>query len=211
MVTSSPPLLYLALLALNLSTCIAFLPQALLQQPNSKRIHAGADDDSFHGTAITGRVEDAGQRKLCLALFMVPRYNKETKRWSPTSPEEEASAGYSPFGSLLRQGPVPFIQRLRDPDGYDQGVLKMLANENFASRDEAQGNMDAYLQNPNDYALQKLEEKRTGVKYDYANANMSGGDLALTAAWTGVLLSVVARVLYVSQNGCDTFCQTYHW
>ena len=193
MTTSSLPLLYLALLALNLSTCIAFLPQAPQQQPNSKRIHAGADNDEVK------------------KLFMVPRYNKETKRWSPTSPEEEASAGYSPFGSLLRQGPVPFIQRLRDPDGYDQGVLKMLANENFASRDEAQGNMDAYLQNPNDYALQKLEEKRTGVKYDYANANMSGGDLALTAAWTGVLLSVLARVLYVSQNGCDTFCQTYHW
>ena len=106
---------------------------------------------------------------------------------------------------------MPFFQRLRDPDGYDQGVLKMLANENFASRDEAQGNMDAYLQNPNDYALQKLEEKRTGVKYDYANANMSVGDLALTAAWAGVLLSVVARVVYVSMNGCDQFCQTYHW
>lgn len=195
MVTGSLP--FLALLALTSSTCIAFMPQALQQlQPSSKRIHAGADDnDSFSSTT----------------LFMVPRYDKETKRWSPTSPEEEASAGYSPFGSLLRQGPVPFIQRLRDPDGYDQGVLKMLAIENFASRDEAQGNMDAYLQNPNDYALQKLEEKRTGVKYDYANANMSGGDLALTAAWTGVLLSVLARVLYVSQNGCDTFCQTYHW
>ena len=187
-------LLSLALLALTSSTCIAFVPQALLQQPNSKRIRAGADDDSSSTTR-----------------FMVPRYDKETKRWSPSSPEEEASAGYPPSGSLLRQGPVPFFQRLRDPDGYDQGVLKMLANENFASRDEAQGNMDAYLQNPNDYALQKLEEKRTGVKYDYANANMSGGDLALTAAWTSVLLTVVARVLFVNLNGCDSFCQTYHW
>jgi len=144
-------------------------------------------------------------------LFMAPRYDEEAKRWAPTSPDEEASAGYSPFGSLLRQGPIPFLQRIRDPDGYDQGVLKMLANEDFASRDEAQGNMDAYLQNPNDYAEQKLEEKRTGVKYDYANANMNAGDLALTAAWTGVLLSVVARVVYVSQNGCDEFCQAYHW
>ena len=161
-----------------------------------KKNSAGADDADYSSSTT---------------LFMVPRYDKETKRWSPSSPEEEASAGYPPSGSLLRQGPVPFFQRLRDPDGYDQGVLKMLANENFASRDEAQGNMDAYLQNPNDYALQKLEEKRTGVKYDYANANMSAGDLALTAAWTGVLLSVLARVAYVAQNGCDEFCQTYHW
>ena len=193
MMIGSLLLLSLALFALTSSTCIAFMPQAL-QQPNSERIRAGADDDSSSTTR-----------------FMVPRYDKETKRWSPSSPEEEASAGYSAFGSLLRQGPVPFLQRLRDPDGYDQGVLKMLANENFASRDEAQGNMDAYLQNPNDYALQKLEEKRTGVIYDYANANMSAGDLALTAAWTSVLLTVVARVLFVNLNGCDSFCQTYHW
>ena len=197
--TGSLTVLCLALLAFTSSTCVcvAFVPQQQQQlQPSaSKRIRSGANDDSSSSST----------------LFMAPRYDKETKRWSPTSPEEEASAGYSPFGSLLRQGPVPFFQRLRDPDGYDQGVLKMLANENFASRDEAPGNMDAYLQNPNDYALQKLEEKRTGVKYDYANANMSVADLALTAAWAGVLLSVVARVVYVSMNGCDQFCQTYHW
>lgn len=144
-------------------------------------------------------------------LSMAPRYDKGTKRWSPTSSSEEESAGYSPVGSLIRFGPVPFVRRLTDPDGYNQGVLKMMANENFASRDEAQGNMDAYICNPNDWTLQKLEEKRTGVKYDYANANMSAVDLALTAAWAGVLLSVVARVVYVSQNGCDEFCQTYHW
>lgn len=152
-------------------------------------------------------------RARCVAL-MVPRYDESTQRWSPSSPEEEASEGYSPFGSLIRQGPVPFVRRLVDPDSYDQGVLKMMTTENGGtgmSRDEAQGNMDAYLQNPNDWALQKLEEKRTGIKYDYANANMDVFSLVLTAAWTGVLLSVLARVLYVYQNGCDEFCQTYHW
>lgn len=147
-------------------------------------------------------------------VAMVPRYDEEAQRWSPSTPEEEAGKGYSPIGSLIRQGPVPFVRRLVDPDSYDQGVLKMMATESGGSgmtRDEAQGNMDAYLQNPNDWAVQKLEEKRTGIKYDYANANMDVFSLVLTTAWTGVLLSVLGRVLYVSLNGCDEFCQTYHW
>jgi len=83
---------------------------------------------------------------------MAPKYDPETSRWAPSSPEEEASAGYSAFGSLIRQGPSPFIQRLTNPDEYDQGVLKMMEKDNM-SRDEAQGNMDAYIRNPNDWVI----------------------------------------------------------
>jgi hypothetical protein len=80
------------------------------------------------------------------SLRMAPKYNSETSRWTPSSPDEEASAGYPAFGSLLRQGPNPFIQRNLNADEYDQGVLKMMANDGM-SRNEAQGNMDAYIRN----------------------------------------------------------------
>ena len=77
---------------------------------------------------------------------MVPKYDPKTERWTASSPEEEASAGYPAWGSLLRQGPSPFFQRVFNADDYDQGVLKMM--ERFGmSRDEAQGNMDAHIRN----------------------------------------------------------------
>ncbi len=113
---------------------------------------------------------------------------------------------------MIRQGPVPFFQRLQDPDKYDQAVLKLMAmSDPVMSRDEAQGNMDAYLQNPNDWALQKLEEKNGAPVFEYATANMESGDLILTGAWTGVLLTLVGRILYVNAFGCDEFCRQYHW
>lgn len=147
-------------------------------------------------------------------LAMAPRYDSRTGRYSPSRPEEEASAGYGPLGSLLRQGPVPFVRRLVKPEKYDQGVLKMMADDPSGvgrSRDTAQGNMDAFLCNPNDYALQKLEEKAGAPEFDYGQANMELGQLALTAAWSGVLLALVSRIVYVSVSGCDEFCQTFHW
>jgi hypothetical protein len=143
-------------------------------------------------------------------LRMAPKYDSSTSRWEASTPDEDSSAGYGPVGSLLRQGPVPFLQRLRDPDSYNQAVLKMMASENM-DRNEAQGNMDAYLLNPNDWALQKMEEKNGAPKFDYANANMDQGDLILTASWAGILLALVARIAYVSYFGCDSFCQAYHW
>lgn len=91
-------------------------------------------------TNVLRRVEQSSP------LPMAPKYNSETSRWTPGSPDEEVSAGYPPFGSLLRQGPSPFIQRILNPDDYDQGVLKMMASEGM-SRNEAQGNMDAYIRN----------------------------------------------------------------
>lgn len=145
-------------------------------------------------------------------LNMAPKYNKTTKKWSPSNADESESAGYGPLGTLLRQGPVPFFNRIKDPEQYDQAVLKMMSGDStMTSRDEAQANMDAFLQNPNDWVLQKLEDKKNGTKYDYNKANMSTGDLILTGAWTLILLSLAARIIYVNLNGCDTFCQTYHW
>ena len=72
--------------------------------------------------------------------MMAPRFDPSTQQWYPTKPEEESSAGYGPIGSLIRAGPLPFIQRIINSDNYDQGVLKYMAKEGV-SRVEAQGNM----------------------------------------------------------------------
>jgi hypothetical protein len=158
---------------------------------------------STHGVAT---------HRVAKSLHMAPKYDPTTGRWEPMDSEEDSSAGYSALGSLIRQGPVPFFQRIKDPDMYDQAVLKMMAtSEQTMSRDEAQGNMDAYLQNPNDWALQKMEEKNGAPVFDYANANMDSEDLILTAAWAGLLLTLVGRIAYVSAFGCDDFCRQYHW
>lgn len=141
---------------------------------------------------------------------MAPKYDAKTSRWSAMSPEEEASAGYSTWGSLIRQGPSPFFQRIFNADDYEQGVLKMMARDGM-SRNEAQGNMDAYIRNPNDWALQKVEEQRGAPKIDYANANTNVGDLILTAAWSCVVFAFIARATYLYTIGCDSFCQEYHF
>mmetsp|Transcript_40422 Transcript_40422/g.41068 ORF Transcript_40422/g.41068 Transcript_40422/m.41068 type:complete len:80 (+) Transcript_40422:187-426(+) len=49
--------------------------------------------------------------------------------------------------------------------------------------------MDAYMANPNDWVVQKLEEKNNGAeKYDYANANMDSEQLVLTGTWVLILI-----------------------
>eukprot|EP00559_Dactyliosolen_fragilissimus_P006966 CAMPEP_0184856850 /NCGR_PEP_ID=MMETSP0580-20130426/2028_1 /TAXON_ID=1118495 /ORGANISM="Dactyliosolen fragilissimus" /LENGTH=113 /DNA_ID=CAMNT_0027352111 /DNA_START=225 /DNA_END=563 /DNA_ORIENTATION=- len=113
---------------------------------------------------------------------MAPRFDPSTQKWYPTKPDEEASSGYGPLGSLIRAGPLPFFQRIINPDQYEQGVLKYIAQEGV-SRIEAQGNMDAYIENPNDWTYQKLQEKQGKPKRDYANANTSPKQLTLSAIW----------------------------
>lgn len=80
------------------------------------------------------------------ALSMAPRFDKTEQRWYATKPEEEDGSSYGPVGSLIRAGPKPFLQRIITPDMYDQAVLKYMASEG-CDRKEAQGNMDAYLEN----------------------------------------------------------------
>ena len=51
-------------------------------------------------------------------------------------------------------------------------------------RKEAQGNMDAFLDNPQDWGYQKVQEKEAGAfKKDYANANMDPKSVVLSTVW----------------------------
>ena len=98
-------------------------------------------------------------------LSMAPRFDKSTGKWFTDNPEEMDGASYGPIGSLYRAGPKPFLQRIFNADTYDQAVLKYMAQDG-CDRKEAQGNMDAFLENPQDWAYQKVQEKNGAYKKD---------------------------------------------
>jgi len=144
------------------------------------------------------------------SLSMVPRFDKKTNRWFTDDPEEMDGSSYGPIGSLYRAGPKPFLQRITNPDIYDQAVLKYMAQDK-CDRKEAQGNMDAYLDNPQDWAYQKTCEKNGAYKKDYANANMEPKQVALTTIWGVGVVYFIGNLVYNSFTGgmmSDSFQRT---
>jgi len=100
--------------------------------------------------------------------------------------------GYDAFGTLLRQGPIPFVKRVTEPEKYELSVQNYMAQER-CSRTEAQGNMDAFNANPNDWTFQKLQEKKGGPKYDYAKAP-STDRIVLTLAWAAIVVGLALKI-----------------
>ena len=136
-------------------------------------------------------------RTASSSLAMAPRFDKDTAKWIPSSPQEDASAGYGPIGSLLRQGPAPFFQRIVNADEYDQAVLKFMAGEQ-CTRNEAQASMDAYLRNPNDWAFNRFEEQKTGKKVDYFA--IKPDQIVLTLVWSAIVIAAASRAAYCLAN-----------
>jgi hypothetical protein len=108
--------------------------------------------------------------------------------------------GYGPIGSLLRQGPVPFFIRIVNPSTYDAAVEKYMALEK-CDRITAQANMDAYFQDPNGWAANKLRSRKTGVDINYNQANMDPKSLVLTAIWSAGLAYLAIRIYTVQVLG----------
>jgi hypothetical protein len=121
-----------------------------------------------------------------------PKFDKSTQKWLYTSDDQKPEAGYPPLNTLLLHGPKPYFERIVRGDQYEQAVLKFMAVEKIG-RIEAQGNMDAYLRNPNDWAVDKLEEKRTGRKPDYTTLKQS--KIALSALWSGLVFFYAWRAI----------------
>jgi hypothetical protein len=132
--------------------------------------------------------------KIC----MVPRYDKSSRRWSPSGPEEGPDASYAPWVSLVRQGPTPFITRIFKSDEYEQAVLKFMAGDKV-DRTEAQANMDAYLRNPSDWQYNRIK----GYKIDYSRP-VEIQQIVLTIAWSTVVLGLIGRGIYCVETG-DNF------
>ena len=133
-----------------------------------------------------------GRAQSRRAATRPPLLGRAQSRLQAQSEEE----GYSAFGSLTRQGPVPFFIRLAKPDTYNAAVSKYQALEKV-SRLEAMANMDAYFQDPNGWAGQKLREKKGAPKLDYIEVNQDPGALALTAVWAVGITGLFWRIFQV--------------
>lgn len=149
------------------------------------------------------------QRILCIASVLIlsvtafkATYQKSTlfSLKQKLKASNENSEGYGPIGSLLRQGPVPFFIRIVKPDTYEAAVKKYMLLEKV-DKITAQGNMDAYFQDPNGWASNKLRERKTGIKIDYANANIDKNSLVLTAIWSTGILALGYRIFAVQVLG----------
>ena len=88
----------------------------------------------------------------------------------------------------------------------------MQQNKTNNTFQEAQGNMDAFLENPQDWAYQKMAEKNGAAVKDYANANMQPKQILLSTIWAGVvvvfaydLVTGVADGRYGKAEGTDLF------
>lgn len=63
-------------------------------------------------------------------------------------------------------------------------------------RKEAQGNMDAFLDNMQDWAYQKTAEQNGAYKKDYANANMQPKQVILSTVWGVGVIYFIGSLIY---------------
>jgi hypothetical protein len=154
--------------------------------------HSHIERSSIHNSDVIFRYSKT------FSFFMVPRYDKSSKRWYPSGPEEGPEASYGPWVTLLRQGPTPFFTRVFQPDDYEQAVLKFMAGDKV-DRTEAQGNMDAYLRNPSDWQYNRVK----GYKVNYSSP-IQISQILLTLIWSIVVLGLIGRGLYCLESG-DNF------
>jgi len=141
----------------------------------------------------------------------LPTFDKNTQLWSPAEGAEEP---YSIGRTLLGNGPVPALNRLTSSGDYMQAVYKFQAVEKCTLR-YSQGSMDAYLENPNDWAFQRSSEERGGYKKKYGEP-IAKKQLLLTVVWGVGITSAIGNFAFslISGNICDghaemQFCKVF--
>ena len=130
------------------------------------------------------------------ALHMAPQF--KNGRFEPTTDAEGPEAGYGVGKTFLLQGPKPAFTRIFQPDDYEQAVLKFMAQDK-CDRDTAQGNMDAYLRNPQDWAFNRMEQEKKGIVYNYTD--ISAKQIALVLVWSGIVSLFAGRAVYSLVTG----------
>lgn len=79
---------------------------------------------------------------------------------------------------------------------FNKAVLKYMAQDGKCDRKEAQGNMDAFLENPQDWAYQKVSEQNGSFVKDYANANMQPKQVILSTVWGAGVIYFIGSLIY---------------
>jgi hypothetical protein len=124
----------------------------------------------------------------------LPKYDKGRNKWIATGPNQLPDSGYGPIKTLFLQGPKPYMTRILQNDDYEQAVLKFMASDKIISRDVAQGNMDAYLRNPQDWMYNRMESTKKGFTIDYTKLEIK--DIVLVSVWSITVISIIGRIAY---------------
>lgn len=144
-----------------------------------------------HAFAPTARQQSRLLSHCLIATRMVPKFENET--WVAQSVEEMPGAGYDVIGTFIRQGPKPAFTRIFQPEEYEQAILKFMAAEE-CDRNTAQGNMDAYIRNSQQWLAKRREEESNGFKVDYVTIKVT--DVALVAGWGAIATYWVTQLTY---------------
>lgn len=171
------------------TTTMTALPILLLLRQRQQRV------SSADGTAA--------QRRL--PHRMAPQYVND--EWRYESDAERPAAGYGVLGTLLRHGPKPAATRVLQAAAYEQAVLKFMAGDR-CDRETAQGNMDAYLRNPQDWTYARMEDVKNGYERQRDYVTIAPLQIASVLVWTAVVTFCVARGLYCLATG-DYFVCTW--
>ena len=139
-----------------------------------------------------------GGKKAASTKLPLPTYDEATNRYTK-NPLDDGEYPYDAVGSALRHGPSPFLTRVFNADEYEQGVMKYMLSAKV-SRAEATGNTDAKLNNPLDWAYQKMEEKNGKPPVDYTRLDPK--QAALTVVWA---LGITPLAIYVVSSTFGQF------
>jgi hypothetical protein len=120
-----------------------------------------------------------------------PKFNAATQKWERAA-DDSGEYPYDAVGSLLRHGPAPFLKRTFEADAYEQAVLKYMASDSVG-RAEATGNMDAFFNSAQDWAFQKMAERKGAKKVDYTA--LSKKQAILTVVWAVFVTPVAGYVV----------------
>jgi len=130
------------------------------------------------------------------------------EQWVTESDAECPEAGYGVGRTFLRYGPTPTVRRIFQPQEYEQAVLKFMASE-LCDRDVAQGNMDYYMRNPNDWFAMRMKEEKTGVKFDYVTIERK--QVVLVLVWTALLLLFAQQFIAKVSSGEIDFSKNHQF
>ena len=155
-------------------------------------------------SAFTAPLSQNVESRISSKRSMVPKFDASTERWEATT-DEDLEDGYGIIETIVRNGPLPFFQRIINADAYEQSVLKYMATAKVG-RKEAQGNMDASLENQADWAYQKVQESKGAPKKDYAKSP-SPKQFALAGTWyVGVISLLHYCHLFLSRLFSSHIC-----
>jgi hypothetical protein len=119
--------------------------------------------------------------------------NPDRYKSPPTTTSSEL---YPPYLSLIRNGPLPLLTRLTNPDKYQQAIYKYQFESKETDLQEAQSNIDAFFSAPDVWAEQKLKEQRGEREVYMYNKELIPERVALSVVWASIVLFIVGKIVW---------------